>query len=213
MGRMMGFSMRRRKSTDLAGRVAPWQRDFDLIRQREPLRLGGLVSRRLRVLPPWGKFTHKAFGPAYVLLSHIYVDRRVLDAPAEVREYLLLHEWGHVVRRHNQIAMLSALLLPFVFFPQAYVFMHHHPSRDDLLAPIAALGLACMCLQAALSFWMMSDRRELEADAYAASVIGPAAVLTGIGWVAHWSHQGWTAGRRKRRAALWRQVQGEETAL
>jgi hypothetical protein len=61
----------------------------------------------------------QAFGPAYVLLSHIYVDRRVLDAPAEVREYLLLHEWGHVVRRHNQVAMLSAVLLPFVFFPHA----------------------------------------------------------------------------------------------
>ena len=211
MGRLMRFSMRRRTSADLAARIAPWQRDFDLIRQRELLRLGGLVSCRLRVLPPWGKFMHQAFGPAYVLLSHIYVDRRVLDAPAEVREYLLLHEWGHVVRHHNQVAMLSAGLLPFVFFPQAYVLTHHHPGRD--LAPIAALGLACTCLQAVLNFWMMSDRRELEADAYAASVIGPTAVLTGIGWVAHWSHQGWTAGRRKRRAALWRQVQGEDTAL
>jgi hypothetical protein len=106
--------------------------------------------------------------------------------------------------------MLSAVLLPFVFFPKAYVLTHHHPSRD--LAPIAALGHACTCLQAVLSFWMMSNRRELE-DPYAAAVIGPAAILTGIGWVAHWSHQGWTAGRRKRRAALWRQVQGEETAL
>jgi hypothetical protein len=127
---MMRFSMRRRKSPDLAGRIAPWQRDFDLIRQRESLWLGGLVSRRLRVLPPWGKFMHQAFGPGYVLLSHIYIDRRVLDAPDEVREYLLLHEWGHVVRRHNQVAMLSAVLMPFVFLPQAYVFMHHHSSRD-----------------------------------------------------------------------------------
>ncbi len=182
-----------------------WHRDFAMIRARDPLRMGGLVSPRLRVLPAWGEFMHRAFGAAFVLLSRIYVDRRVLDAPAEVREYLLLHEWGHVVRRHNQVAMVSALVLPFVFFPQAFVLMHRNPGPE--LAPIAALGLACTCLQAGLSVWMMSDMRELEADAYAASVIGPSGVLYGIGWVAQWSHQGWTAGRRKRRAALWRQVQ------
>jgi len=185
--------------------IARWNRDFDAIRARDPLRMGGLVSPRLRVLPSWGEFMHRAFGAAFVLLSRIYVDRRVLDAPAEVREYLLLHEWGHVVRRHNQVAMVSACVLPFVFFPQAFVLMHHNPGPE--LAPIAALGLFCTCLQAVLSMWMMSDTRELEADAYAASVIGPSAVLYGIGWVAHWSHQGWTAGRRKRRAALWHQVQ------
>jgi len=181
-----------------------WQNDFDAIRRRQPLRLGGLVSRRLRVLPRWGTFMHRSFGPAFVFLSHIYVDRRVLDAPTEVREYLLLHEWGHVVRRHNQVAMVSAVLLPCVFLPQAYLWLHR-PSPG--LAAIAGLSLLGMCVQAGLSVWMMSDTRELEADAYAASVIGPTAVLKGIGWVAAWSRQGWTVGRRKRRAALWQAAQ------
>ena len=190
---------------DQAELLSTWQRDFAVIRAREPLRFGGLVSRRLRVLPTWGNFMHRAFGAAFVFLSRIYVDRRVLDAPPEVRQYLLLHEWGHVVRRHNQVAMLSAVLLPFVFFPQSYIWLHRNP--DPHLAPIAGLGLLCTCLQAALSVWMMSDMRELEADAYAASVIGPGAVLDGIGWVAAWSRQGWTTGRRKRRAALWQAVQ------
>ena len=193
------------QAAPLAEKIAMWQRDFDLIREREPLRQGGLVRRRLQVLPPWGVFMHRSFGAAFVFLSRIYVDRRVLDAPPEVRQYLLLHEWGHVVRKHNQVAMLSAVLLPFVFFPQAYIWLHRHPGPD--LAPLAGLGLLCTCLQAALSVWMMSDMRELEADAYAASVIGPSAVLNGIGWVSAWSRQGWTAGRRKRRAALWQAIQ------
>jgi hypothetical protein len=189
---------------ELAAKFATWQHDFDVIRDRQPLRLGGLVRRRLRVLPPWGAFMHRSFGAAFVFLSRIYVDRRVLDAPPEVRQYLLLHEWGHVVRRHNQVAMLSALVLSFVFFPQAFIWLHRNPGLA--LAPIAGLGLIATCIQAALSVWMMSDMRELEADAYAASIIGPAAVLGGIGWVAAWSRQGWTAGRRKRRAALWQDV-------
>ena len=186
-------------------KLTPWQHDFDTIRARDALRFGGLVHRRLRVLPPWGTFMHRAFGAAFVFLSRIYVDRRVLDAPAEVRQYLLLHEWGHVVRRHNQVAMLSAVLLPFVFFPQAYIWLHRHPGPS--LAPLAGLGLLCTCLQAGLSVWMMSDMRELEADAYAASIIGPGAVLDGIGWIAAWSRKGWTAGRQKRRAALWQSHQ------
>ena len=189
--------------------LAAWQTVFDTICQCHPLRLGGLLSPRLRVLPPWGAFMHRSFGPAFVFLNHIYVDRRILDAPAEVREYLLLHEWGHVVRRHNQVAILSAFLLPFVFFPQAYVWLHWQPGAD--LAPIAGLGLFCTCVQAGLSVWMMSDKRELEADAFAASIIGPAAVLNGIGWVATWSRQGWTAGRRKRRSALWLAAQATST--
>jgi hypothetical protein len=189
----------------LAELVAPWQQDFVAIRAREPLWLGGLVSGRLRILPPWGRFMHRAFGAAFVFLSQIYVDHRVLDAPPEVRQYLLLHEWGHVVRRHNQVAMVSAVLLPFVFFPQAYIWLHQHPGPS--LAPVAGLGLLCTCLQAGLSVWIMSDLRELEADAYAASIIGPSAVLHGIGWVAAWSRQGWTAGRQKRRAALWQAIQ------
>jgi hypothetical protein len=188
----------------LAELVAPWQQDFVAIRAREPLWLGGLVSGRLRILPPWGRFMHRAFGAAFVFLSRIYVDHRVLDAPPEVRQYLLLHEWGHVVRRHNQVAMVSAVLLPFVFFPQAYIWLHQHPGPG--LAPVAGLGLLCTCLQAGLSVWIMSDLRELEADAYA-SIIGPSAVLHGIGWVAAWSRQGWTAGRQKRRAALWQAIQ------
>jgi hypothetical protein len=188
----------------LAGKIATWQKDFDVIRDRQPLRLGGLVRRRLRVLPPSGAFMHRSFGAAFVFLSRIYVDRRVLDAPPEVRQYLLLHEWGHVVRRHNQVAILSALVLPFVFFPQAFIWLHRNPGLA--LAPIAGLGLIATCIQAALSVWIMSDMRELEADAYAACIIGPAAVLGGIGWVAAWSRQGWTAGRRKRRAALWQAV-------
>ena len=195
---------------DRLRQLAAWQNDFDAVRRRQPLRLGGLVSRRLRVLPGWCAFMHLSFGPAFVFLSHIYVYHRILDAPAEVREYLLLHEWGHVVRRHNQVAMLSAVLLPFVFFPQAYVWLHWHPGAN--LAPIAGLGLFCACVQAGLSVWMMSDMREVEADAFAASIIGPAAVLNGIGWVATWSRQGWTAGRRKRRSALWLAVQaGDQT--
>jgi hypothetical protein len=189
----------------LAELGAPWQQDFVAIRAREPLWLGGLVSGRLRILPPWGRFMHRAFGAAFVFLSRIYVDHRVLDAPPEVRQYLLLHEWGHVVRRHNQVAMVSAVLLPFVFFPQAYIWLHQHPGPG--LAPVAGLGLLCTCLQAGLSVWIMSDLRELEADAYAASIIGPSAVLHGIGWVAAWSRQGWTAGRQKRRAALWQAIQ------
>lgn len=195
-----GHTKHRQGLRDLAERAAIWQRDFDAIRAAEPLRFDGLVSRRLRVLPAWCTFMHRAFGPAFVFLTRIYVDRRVLGAPPEVREYLLLHEWGHVVRRHNQVSMLSAVLLPFVFLPQAYVFLHQNP--DPHLVLIAGLGLCCTLFQAGLSMWMMSDMRELEADAYAASIIGSAAVLNGIGWVAVWSRQGWTAGRRKRRAAL-----------
>jgi hypothetical protein len=38
---------------------------------------------------------------------------------------------------------------------------------------------------------------ELKADAVAAWIIGPAAVRNGIGWVATWFRQGWTAGQRK----------------
>jgi hypothetical protein len=203
---MTAIGTKRRKADPdwMAEKKAAWQQDFDVIRNRQPLRLGGLVNRRLRVLPPWGAFMHRSFGAAFVFLSRIYVDRRVLDAPPEVRQYLLLHEWGHVVRRHNQVAMLSACVLPFVFFPQAFIWLHARPGLA--LAPIAGLGLLATCIQAALSVWMMSDMRELEADAYAASIIGPAAVLDGIGWVAAWSRQGWTAGRRKRRAALWQAV-------
>jgi hypothetical protein len=195
---------RKGQASVMAAKIAAWQDDFDIIRARQPLRLGGLVNRRLRVLSPWGGFMHRSFGAAFVFLSRIYVDRRVLDAPPEVRQYLLLHEWGHVVRRHNQVAMLSAFVLPFVFFPQAFIWLHRNPGLA--LAPIAGLGLLATCIQAVLSVWMMSDMRELEADAYAASIIGPAAVLDGIGWVAAWSRQGWTAGRRKRRAALWQAV-------
>lgn len=195
---------RESSAVSMAEKIAAWQRDFELIRDRQPLRLGGLVMRRLRVLPPWGAFMHRSFGAAFVFLSRIYVDRRVLDAPPDVRQYLLLHEWGHVVRRHNQVAMLSACVLPFVFFLQAFIWLHAR--SGPALAPIAGLGLLATCIQAALSVWMMSDMRELEADAYAASIIGPAAVLDGIGWVAAWSRQGWTAGRRKRRAALWQAV-------
>jgi hypothetical protein len=185
--------------------LATWQRDFAEIRARESLRFGGLVSCRLRVLPPWGNFLHRAFGAGFVFLSFIYVDRRVLDAPPEVRQYLLLHEWGHVVRRHNQVSMLAAVLLPCVFFPQVYIYLHRKP--DPHLVPIAVFGLFCLCLQAVLTVWMMSIMREIEADAYAASVIGPTAVLDGIEWVAAWSRKGLTISRRKRCAALWQAVQ------
>jgi len=126
---MTAIGTKRRKADPdwMAEKKAAWQQDFDVIRNRQPLRLGGLVNRRLRVLPPWGAFMHRSFGAAFVFLSRIYVDRRVLDAPPDVRQYLLLHEWGHVVRRHNQVAMLSACVLPFVFFPQAFIWLHARP--------------------------------------------------------------------------------------
>jgi len=67
---------------DRLPQLAAWQNDFDAVRRRQRLRLGGLVSRRLWVLPRWCAFMHLSFGPAFVFLSHIYVDHRILDAPA-----------------------------------------------------------------------------------------------------------------------------------
>ena len=184
---------------------ATWQAEFDQIRQRDGLRLGGLINPRLRVLPSWAGFMHRSFGAAFVCLSRVYVDRRVLAAPAEVRSYLLLHEWGHVVHRHTRWSIVAAVLIGNMLFSECYA--HTHNAHDWMTAPIAILGLACACALFILGMWMLSVTREFEADAYAASVIGPAATINGMAWVARWSGQGWTPSRKRRRAALWRQMQ------
>ena len=54
---MTAICIERRKTDPdwMAEKIAVWQHDFDVIRDRQPLWLGGLIRRRLRVLPPPGE--------------------------------------------------------------------------------------------------------------------------------------------------------------
>lgn len=171
------------------------RKGFDLALERArrcgSVRYDRLVRSRPIVLPASFARRLPLFGGA-VLLSFIVVDPRVLYAPQSVLDYLAAHEWGHVER--GDVALTYLALIAYAGLDVAY---------SDRPGTLAALVMAlCVAVLGWFLWRMLSSRREHDADAFAARVVGAEAAAAALDWLVDWRGEGWSTELRARSAAL-----------
>ena len=171
--------------------IEAWQAELAAIRAAHPVPWGRLVRPSLVVLPRWAGWLRGVTGGAFVWWAWICIDARLLEAPPAVRRYVLAHEWGHVARGHLLVG-LGAFFLVLVLLAAALAPPALGWSFAGLAASLGLLGLVP---------WMGSIRRELEADAFAATV-APGTASAALRWLVAWSGTGWSAARRRRLETL-----------
>jgi hypothetical protein len=153
-----------------------WLADFAEAQARLPFWLSPLLRPRMVFLPCWWP---NSIG-AWSYLQFVFIGAGVLDAPDDVRHYLVAHEYGHIHGNHTVLHFLywlGALLLMLVYVGQ----LSHVP---HLTVP----GLVALLLLAAVTFMIglpsLQREREYQADAVAALLYGRSAALAGSLWMA-----------------------------
>ena len=154
-------------------------------------RFDWLIRQHVSVVPQSLAKRLPRFG-AGVWFSFVFIDPRVIDAPAPALRFLLAHEWGHVERGHIPIAFLALVLgLARVAISGA------PPTLLTAFADLLVLGIIGYSL-----FGKSSARRELEADAFAAEAMGRAEAAEAFRWLVDWRGRGWSPALRQRGEAL-----------
>lgn len=128
-------------------------------------------SPRLVVLPDR---LMARFGGAASIWRWTCVCPKLLQAPAEVRQAILAHEWGHA-RSGHCLATTSAFAVALLY---AYI-SETQPSTG----PWLALNIALLLLVGSAVLWTIMPGREFEADDVAAKLLGPVQVVHGIRWI------------------------------
>lgn len=134
------------------------------IRERRFQYLGSPLS--------WQKNCWGVAGWSFITREYfIIIAKGALSLPEEARRYLLLHELGHIKRRHSRIGIILVLLVIAIFVcvcdwcPQPYI--------SSILAMLfGLLGIPV------LAVW--APRSEHQADDVSCAVIGDQATLDGM---------------------------------
>lgn len=154
-------------------------------------RFDWLIRRRVVIIPtPIARLLPRF--AAGVCLSVVFVDPRLEGAPSPVIRFIMAHEWGHVDRGH---------------IPCAFVALAAALSRVALASSPQSLGtqiaeLLILLVTGLMLFGKSVMRRELEADAFAAGVVGRAQAADSLAWLVEWRGKGWPRDLRKRQDAL-----------
>lgn len=112
-------------------------------------------------------------GGAIAVGPFIVTDANLADAPPDVRRAVIAHELGHIRLGHTA-AMAGAFFLLLLY---ALSSLTNPPTVGWVIVNCTLLvGLASLAL------WATRPAREFEADDYAASLVGPAAVATALRW-------------------------------
>ncbi len=154
-------------------------------------RFDWLIRRRVVIVPrPIARLLPRF--AAGVCLSIVFIDPRLAGAPPPAIRYLMAHEWGHVDRGH---------------IPCAFVALAAALSRVALASSPQSLGtniaeLLILLVTGLLLFGKSVIRRELEADAFAAGIVGRAQAADSLAWLVEWRGKGWPRDLRTRYDAL-----------
>lgn len=154
-------------------------------------RFDWLIRQHVAVVPERLAAYLPRFG-AGVWFSIVFVDPRLLDAPASAVRFVMAHEWGHVERGHIPFAFLALV----VGLSRATV---------DGAPPTLLTMIANLLVFAIIAYSIVgkgSKRRELEADAFAAEAVGRDQAAEGLRWLVNWRGQGWSPALRERGDAL-----------
>jgi hypothetical protein len=168
--------------------------------QSFPLPFPQFVSKRLVFLPEPLRFLNKGFGGAFVGLFWVCVDPAVANASPQIRNYLLLHEWGHIRQRHNLVGLFSMMLAVFGVLPPLLPILQ--TQQWHIVGNF--IGLVALAIEIIVLNWALAEEREFEADAFAASVLGPTETIAALAAMVALSGKGWTPLRQHRRTALYR---------
>ena len=151
-----------------------WLAEFAEAQERLPYGLSPVLRARLVFLPPWWP---KRLG-AWVYLHWVFIGHGVLEAPDDVRHYLIAHELGHGAHTILQfLYWLGAFLLVCVYFGQ----LCHRP-HTTLPGLVALLLLIVVTVLMGLP--QLQRQREYQADAVAVLLYGKTAALSGSLWMA-----------------------------
>ncbi len=146
-----------------------------------------LVRRHVVIVPSSIAARLPKFAGA-VFLSFVFVDPRLRAAPSGVVDYLMAHEWGHVDRGHIPCAFIALLAM----MAQWLV------SVEPRSTAMSALVLLSWLVIIVALFGKSVMRREREADAFAAKVVGSIPAADSLAWLVVWRGKGWSPGLRKR---------------
>ncbi len=162
---------------------------LDAMRHHQSRWPGLLWPRAIVVRPP---SRLPRFG-ALIWLNLLFVDRRLETAPKAVVSAIVAHEYGHVSRGHAAIGLAVVVGVLFLMITPSGSAVSRAAAGD-----VAALYLAI----AAGLVWLRRPARELEADAFGATVVGRDAIVDALNWIAAWTGQGWTPALVRRRTEL-----------
>ncbi len=147
------------------------QAEFTEFRRQTGQGRAYLSSPRLVILSD--RFMRR-FGGAAAIWRWTCICPALLHAPADVRQAVIAHEWGHVNAGHCLVTM-GSLVLGLIYVLSTW----YAPKEWGWVAfNIGLLGVICLML-----FWVIHPKREFEADAIAARLVGPATMAKGIRWV------------------------------
>ena len=111
----------------------------------------------------------RVIGHVTIAFGHLMVSQAIIGAPAYVRRFLLAQAWGRVVRGHL-LASIGVLLCA-----GAAVLIGADRGFDEIALAAALSGVTWLG-------WLGLNKRTLEADAVAASLVGDAGVRAGRRW-------------------------------
>lgn len=152
------------------GSMDDWQSDFAAAQARLPCWLSRLARPRLIFLPSWWP----APVGAWAYLHMVFIGPALRDAPADVRRYVIGHEYGHIQANHT--------VLHFFYWCAALGFL------VAVLGHMPALGAWSCLVLAVVSFLVLlpplARGREYQADAVAALLYGQETALRGALWMA-----------------------------
>ena len=131
-----------------------------------------LASSRLVILPHWFM---KRFGGAAAIWRWTCISRELVDtAPADVRRAVIAHEWGHAYSGHC-VATIGSLVLALCYGISSSIHAGSIPWGLANIGMLAAIGTMLL--------WALNPKREFEADAIAASLVGSAAMASALRWI------------------------------
>jgi hypothetical protein len=151
---------------------ALWTSELSEINARRPCFSARLIMPRVFVLPRW--FCRNNYG-AWTYFNFVLITPAQTQCPAEVRHYVLGHEYGHIFGGHVylQWAWLFAGILYLI----------------GMLTPIMQMTLIALSIKSIVFYKLVHPRigaeREFYADNIAADLFGPRTALEGSRWMAN----------------------------
>jgi Peptidase family M48 len=147
-----------------------WKKDLaHVLTRKRRIWMRGVLRPRLHILPTlW-----KGYG-AWTLFTVIFVTHKQASCPAQVRQYIVSHEFGHLYGGHVYLQFLFIL---------SYAVLTMSATTQPA---VALLTLAFTCtLFAAFVKPSLALEREVYADSVAVELYGAEATIAGFLWMAH----------------------------
>lgn len=148
-----------------------WKFELAALVEQSPAFLTRFIKPRLIFLPEWWptKFNAWAYGPC------IFIAPGLKNAPDNVRQYILGHEYGHIYCNHTVLHLTYWLTLFTLIIGE----VAHLPLLKGLSLLLLTLITLSICTPS------LAKKREFEADAVALSLLGKKVVLSGSVWMAN----------------------------